>query len=314
MVALFFFGVAVIAVSLICAFLLSKRGRKSGGIFGFAGAAIGVCIVALSCVASVPTGHTGIVTTFGQVEDYTYEAGIHFKLPWQEVVNMDNRNQKATVDLNCFSSDIQEVAVTYTINYQIQKSNAQTIYKTIGTSYFNTVIAPRVQEAVKSVIAKYNAENLIANREKLSEQVREILISKLAQYNIEVIDASIENLDFSDVFTAAVEAKQVAEQNKLKAQIEQEQAIIEAEAAAKRQIIEAEAAAEVTKIEADVAQYAGEREAEINRKLAETLTEQLVNYYYSQKWDGKLPAYMAGNGTTFPILDFGDSLSEGAAE
>ena len=99
-----------------------------------------MCIVALSCVASVPTGHTGIVTTFGQVEDYTYEAGIHFKLPWQEVVNMDNRNQKATVDLNCFSSDIQEVAVTYTINYQIQKSNAQTIYKTIGTSYFNTVI------------------------------------------------------------------------------------------------------------------------------------------------------------------------------
>ncbi len=314
MVALFFFGIAVIAVSLICAFMLSKRGKKIGGVFGFVGGALGIGIIALSCVASVPTGHTGIVTTFGQVEDYTYEAGIHFKLPWQNVVNMDNRNQKASVDLNCFSSDIQEVTVTYTINYQIQKSNAQTIYKTIGVSYFDTVIAPRMQEAVKSVIAKYNAENLIANREKLSEQVREILINKLAQYNIEVIDASIENLDFSDVFTAAVEAKQVAEQNKLKAQIEQEQAIIEAEAAAKRQIIEAEAAAEVTKIEADVAQYAGEKEAEVNRKLGETLTEQLVEYYYSQKWDGKLPTYMAGGGATLPILNFGDTVTGGAAE
>ena len=314
MVALFFFGIAVIAVSLLCAFMLRKRGKKTGGVFGFIGGALGVGIIALSCVASVPTGHTGIVTTFGQVEDYTYEAGIHFKLPWQNVVNMDNRNQKASVDLNCFSSDIQEVTVTYTINYQIQKSNAQTIYKTIGVSYFDTVIAPRMQEAVKSVIAKYNAENLIANREKLSEQVREILINKLAQYNIEVIDTSIENLDFSDVFTNAVEAKQVAEQNKLKAQIEQEQAIIEAEAAAKRQIIEAEAAAEVTKIEADVAQYAGEKEAEVNRKLGETLTEQLVQYYYSQKWDGKLPTYMAGGGTTLPILNFGETVTGGATE
>ena len=306
MVALFFGGIVLALLSVIGIAFSLKKGKKQVTAIAVLLLVVSGCIVAGSCVASVPTGHTGIVTTFGQVEDYTFEAGIHFKLPWQEVVNMDNRNQKATVDLNCFSSDIQEVAVTYTINYQIEKANAQTIYKTIGTGYFTTVIAPRIQEAVKSVIAKYNAENLIANREKLSAEVRAILLEKLEQYNIEVLDASIENLDFSDVFTNAVEAKQVAEQNKLKAQIEQEQAIIEAEAAAERAKIEADAAAEIKKVEADAKLYATEKEAEANAKLAASLTDALIQYYYAMGWDGKLPTYMGGDGGTFPILDMGE--------
>ena len=302
MVTMFFIGVLLSLAALIFTVFTVKKGKKGAALGGILALIIGVGIVAGSCVSSVPTGHTGIVTTFGNVEDYTFEAGIHFKLPWQEVINMDNRNQRATIDLKCFSSDIQEVDVTYTINYQIQKSNAQTIYKTIGTGYFNTVIAPRIQEAVKSVIAQYNAENLIANREKLSAEVKEILLEKLALYNIEVLDASIENLDFSDVFTAAVEAKQVAEQTKLKTQIEQEQAIIIAEAEAKRVVIEAEAAAEVKKVEADAKFYATEKEAEANAKLAASLTDALINYYYAQAWDGKLPTYMGGE-STMPILD-----------
>ncbi len=304
MVAMFFGGIILILAALVTIAVSIKSGKKKITGIGILVLVMGGMIVAGSCVSSVPTGHTGIVTTFGQVEDYTFEAGIHFKMPWQEVVNMDNRNQKATVDLSCFSSDIQEVDVTYTINYQIEKANAQTIYKTIGTGYFATVIAPRIQEAVKSVIAKYNAENLIANREKLSAEVRAILVDKLEQYNIEVLDASIENLDFSDVFTNAVEAKQVAEQNKLKAEIEQQQAIIEAEAAAERAKIEAEAAAEVKRVEADAKLYATEKEAEANAKLAASLTDVLIQYYYAMSWDGKLPTYMAGEGgSTFPILD-----------
>ena len=302
MVTMFFIGVLLSLAALIFTVFTVKKGKKGAALGGILALIIGVGIVAGSCVSSVPTGHTGIVTTFGNVENYTFEAGIHFKLPCQEVINMDNRNQRATIDLKCFSSDIQEVDVTYTINYQIQKSNAQTIYKTIGTGYFNTVISPRIQEAVKSVIAQYNAENLIANREKLSAEVKEILLEKLALYNIEVLDASIENLDFSDVFTAAVEAKQVAEQTKLKTQIEQEQAIIIAEAEAKRAVIEAEAAAEVKKVEADAKLYATEKEAEANAKLAASLTDALINYYYAQAWDGKLPTYMGGE-STMPILD-----------
>ena len=103
-------------------------------------ALLGVGVIALSCYVSVPTGHTGVVTTFGSVENYTLEAGMHFKLPWQEVVKMDNRVQKNTQELSCFSSDIQDVRMIYTVNYQISKQDAMTIYKTIGTGYFDTVI------------------------------------------------------------------------------------------------------------------------------------------------------------------------------
>lgn len=310
MVALFFIGIVLTLASLVFIVFTLKKAKKSATLIGVLALFLGALIIGFSCVAEVDTGHTGIVTTFGHVEDYTFEAGIHFKLPWQEVVNMDNRNQRATIDLKCFSSDIQEVDVTYTINYQIQKANAQTIYKTIGTSYFNTVIAPRIQEAVKSVIAQYNAENLIANREKLSAEVKVILLAKLETYNIEVLDASIENLDFSDVFTAAVEAKQVAEQTKLKTQIEQEQAIIIAEAQAERAVIEAKAEAEVKKVEADAKLYATEKEAEANAKLAASLTDALISYFYAQSWDGELPTYMGGDGGTFPILNFGNGANE----
>ena len=204
---------------------------------------------------------------------------------------------------SCYAAEGNPRSIT--INYQIEKANAQTIYRTIGQDYYSTVIIPRIQESVKSVIAKYNAESLISSREKLSVEIKSILVEKLAAYNIEVIDASIENLDFSDTYTDAVEAKQVAEQNKLKAQIEQEQAILEAEAAAKRAVIEAEAEAEVKKIDADAKAYAGEKEAEANGKIADSLSPELIEYKYVEKWDGKLPTYVGGEGGTIPILNIG---------
>ena len=95
-------------------------------------------VIVFSCYVSIPAGHTGVVTTFGSVENYTLEAGMHFKLPWQEVIKMDNRVQKSTQDMSCFSSDIQEVSMTYTVNYQISKQDAMTIYKTIGIGYYDT--------------------------------------------------------------------------------------------------------------------------------------------------------------------------------
>lgn len=273
----------------------------------------GLLLVLGGCVASVPTGHTGVVTTFGKVENTNFEAGVHFKLPWQEVVVMDNRNQKATLDLSCFSSDIQEVDVRYTVNYQIEKINAQKIYKGIGANYFETVMTPRIQEAVKSVIAKYNAEKLIESREILSSEIKSILTNKLSVYNIEILDASIENLDFSDAFTDAVEAKQVAEQNKLKAAIEQAQKVLEAEAEAQRNVIGAEADAkiaeikanadlEVAKIQADAAYYAGEKDAAVNQKIAESLTEELLVYYYIMAWNGELPETYIGTNDFYAIF------------
>ena len=275
MIALFIVGLILLAIA-VPLFLAKAKSKRfltrilPASILGISAA----ILIVVSCVRTVPTGHTGIVTVFGKVENETYEAGVHVTAPWKSVVNMDNRNQKASIDLSCFSSDIQEVAVTYTLNYQISKTNAQTIYKDIGVSYYETVILPRVQEAVKSEMAKYTAEQLLSNRSQLSEDIRGVLTDKLAAYNIVVVDASMENLDFSDAFTDAVEAKQVAEQKSKQAQIEQDQKNMEAEAAAKRAQIEAEAAAkvaviaanadlDVVKIQADAAEYAGQKDAAV---------------------------------------------------
>ena len=265
-------------------------------------------ILILSSFTSVPAGFTGVPVTFGKVADYTLDSGIHAKAPWTNVVKMDNRIQKHTVTMSAFSKDIQETSVVYTINYQISKNDAMTIYRTIGKQYFDTVIAPNISEAVKTATAHYTAEGLINNRDKLAAEIEDILVGLLNKYNIEVIGTSIEDLDFTDAFTNAVEAKQVAAQNKLKAETEQAQATIEEQAKAERAIIVAEAEAkkaiiaanadlEVVQIQAEASLYAGQREAEMNQRIAEALTTDLIKYYWIKQWDGILPTTVLGNDT-----------------
>lgn len=336
MIVLFIVGLLALAVAAALFCIKAKTKRFLTRILPATVLALAaVTLITVSCLRTVPTGHTGIVTVFGRVEDETYEAGVHFCAPWKSVVNMDNRNQKASIDLSCFSSDIQEVSVTYTLNYQISKANAQTIYKDIGISYYETVITPRVQEAVKSEMAKYTAEQLLSNRAQLSQDIRSVLTEKLATYNIVVVDASMENLDFSDAFTDAVEAKQVAEQKSKQAQIEQDQKNMEAEAAATRSKIEAEAAAQVAeiqakadaqvsliaaeadldvvKIQADAAEYAGQKDAAVIGQVRDILCKDpqnltnedlhaLLLYYYIQKWDGTLPQTYFSNEDFYQFL------------
>ena len=268
----------------------------------------GLVICLLGFIKTVPTGSTGIVTTFGRIENVSLDAGIHFMAPWKKVVNMDNRTQKQSIEMPCFSSDIQEVNVIYTVNYQINKANAQEIYRTIGKDYFDTIVMPKALEAVKSVFAKYTAEALVESRSSLSKEIEAILVDDLNKQNIQITATSIENIDFTDAFTNAVEAKQVAEQNKLKAQTEQAQATLEAQAQAERQVIKAQADAdasilaakadaEVAKISSDSALYQGEKEASILQRVGEQLAKypDLVKYKYIEGWDGKMPQTILGN-------------------
>ena len=269
---------------------------------------LGLVICLIGFIKTVPTGSTGIVTTFGRIENITLDAGIHFMAPWKKVVNMDNRTQKQSIEMQCFSSDIQEVSVIYTVNYQINKANAQEIYRTIGKEYFDKIVMPKALEAVKSVFAKYTAEALVASRAGLSKEIEAVLVDDLSKQNIQITATSIENIDFTDAFTNAVEAKQVAEQNKLKAQTEQAQATLEAQAQAERQVIKAQADAdasilaakadaEVAKISSDSALYQGEKEASILQRVGEQLAKypDLVKYKYIEGWDGKMPQTILGN-------------------
>lgn len=262
-----------------------------------------VVLVFLGCIASVPTGHTGVVTTFGRVENRTYDAGFNLKAPWQSVITMDNRVQKANTTLSCFSADIQEVTVSYTLNYQIDKVNAQEIYKTVGKEYYDTVIVPNIAEAVKVVTARYTAEELVSSRAELAVAIEETLSESLALYNIQVVSAAIEDMDFTDAFTNAVEAKQVAAQNKLQAEIEQAQKIMEQEAAAEMAVIKAEAAAQVAKTEADAKAYAGQKEAEANAALEKSITQELLDYYYILQWNGILPSTYVGSDDVSTIVN-----------
>ena len=292
-------AVVIFLVALVVAIVaFTQKEKNVGTIVLVVGLLVAVGLGVWSTVRTVPTGHTGVVTSFGRVEDYTLDSGVHFTAPWKKVHNMDNRIQKQTVNLSCFSSDIQEVSMTYTINYQISKSNAMTIYSTIGEKYFDTVILPNIAESVKIVTAKYTAEQLVGFRTELANVIEENLSNSLTTYNIVVVSTSVEDIDFTDAFTNAVEAKQVAQQDKLRAQTQAEQ-----------KIIEAEAQAEVRKVEADASAYEvlarAEAEAEANRKIAESLTAELIDYTYANTWNGSLPEVVTGDGS-IPILNIGD--------
>lgn len=333
--------------------------KKFAGLALIGGLALGVLLTGLGCITSVDTGYIGIVKTFGRVENYTFDAGMHIKAPWNSVVQIDNKVQKTTIQLPCFSSDIQEVNTTYTVNYQISKTNAQDLYREIGVNYLETVVNPTIQESVKTVIAKYTAEQLIGMRAEVAVEIENLLRANLAKYNIDVSSTAIENMDFTDSFTAAVEAKAVAAQNKLQAQIEQERLTMEAQQAAERAKVEAAAQAEVNKINAnaqaevdkikaeadklvaqigaDSAEYQGQKDAAIalqrlasingwtvkTEKVDETHTkytvcyangnpvteedlkigaQRLIEYYYTQTWDGKLPETFVGEGDMSSII------------
>ena len=320
---------------------------------------LGILFTFFGCMASVDTGHVGIVRTFGKVENYTFDSGFHIKAPWQSVTQMDNRVQKTTIELPCFSSDIQEVNTTYTVNYQISKTNAQNLYRDVGTGYLETVVNPTIQETVKTVIARYTAEGLIEKRAEVALEIESLLTTNLAKYNIDVTSTAIENMDFTDSFTAAVEAKAVAAQQKLQAQIEQEKftmeatqaaarAEVEAKAQAKVNEINAEAAARVAEIQAkadaavaeisaNAAEYQGQKDAAIalqrlayingwtvkTEKIDDTHTkytvcyadgkpvseddlkigaQRLIEYYYTQAWDGQLPDTFVGDGDVSNII------------
>lgn len=295
--------------------VLGVMNKKQGRLIavGAAAAVFAVVLIICSCLSTVPTGHTGILLTFGKVEDVSLPNGVNVHAPWQTVITMSNKEQKDSGKGLAFSKDIQEVSYTYTIQHMLQPGAAPTLYKNVGTEYFDIVISPAVNAIIKTYIGKANAESLIINRETITTDVNReaALIGDKYGLNLTVI---IDNFDFTDVFTNAVEAKQVAEQEKLRAQTEQEKLTMEAEQKAARDKIQAESAAaiskinaeadlEVQKINADAAEYAGQKEAAVNQAIAASLTPELVAYYEIMQWNGQLPTTIVGESDAIPVIN-----------
>lgn len=246
-------------------------------------------VLALCSFTVVPAGNSGVVVTLGKVSDRALDSGLHFKAPFvQDVVMINNKIQKCEVESNSVSKDLQTVSSAVAVNFHITSDSAAEIYRTIGEQYQDTVLQPAIQEAVKSVSAQYTAEELITKRTAVGEEIASVLTEKVSEYGVIIDKFNIVNFEFSEEFNMAIEQKQVAEQNYLKAQTEKEQQIMEAEADAKKQVIEAEAAAAAQLKKA-------EAEAEANDKINASLNGNILTYQQIQKWDGKYPSVVSSD-------------------
>ncbi|MBE6815740.1 MAG: prohibitin family protein [Ruminococcaceae bacterium] len=244
----------------------------------------GVC---LTCFTVVKAGHTGVVLTFGAVEENVFDEGLHFKMPLvQTVVQMNNRTQKVETEGSASSKDLQIISYVVAVNYHVRSEASASLYQNVGKDYGTVIIVPAIQESIKAVTAQFTAEELITKRQTVGDQIKEALSEKINSYGIEVEIFNIVNFDFSEEFNAAVEAKQTAQQQALKAQ--QDLARIEVEA--QQKITQAEA------------------EAESIRLIQEALAKSpdYVDYIKWNKWDGKLPEVMGSDGVLVDVGDLGE--------
>ena len=246
-------------------------------------------IVAVNCFTIVEAGHTGVVVTLGKVNEGVLQEGLHLKAPFvQQIIKIDNRIVKLEVDTEAFSKDLQTVETTLAINYRVDTSKSYSIYKNIGANYEEVLVIPAVNEVLKAITAKYTAEESVTNRSLISDGLIEGLNEKLNNIGLYVTDVNIINFDFSEAFITAIEEKQVAQQQLLKAETEKETAITNAEAEA-----------ETTRIKA-------EAEAEANNKIKASLNDDIIRSKFYDKWDGKLPDAM-GSDTVITSIDGGNT-------
>jgi len=237
--------------------------------------AIAALIVVAGCFDIVPAGYKGVKLTMGAVGDTVLNEGLAFKLPFaQRIVHVDARVKKYTVEgVTSASKDMQSITTNVAVNYRVDGANVDELYKNLSLNYEDTIIAPAVSECIKSVTSQYTAEETITRRSEISSQIKDMLKERLEDKYIFVDSLNITDLTFSAAFDKAIEEKQVAEQNALKAKYDLERIKTEAEQA----VIKAK----------------GEAEAmEIKNKA---LTESIIELEFLEKWDGKMPTYYGGD-------------------
>lgn len=229
---------------------------------------------------TIGAGERGVLLQLGKPFPNSYESGFHLKIPIiQSVVKMNVQTQKYTAEkASAASQDLQTVTTDVAVNYHILPSNVVAIYTNIGRNYQDVIIQPAVQEVVKSVTAKYNAEELITKRQEVKDKIDEALRARLLQYNIIVDAISITNFDFSEQFNAAIEAKVTTQQNALAAQNKLAQVQFEAQ----QRIAQAQGEAEAQRIQIEAIRQNG--------------GQAYIQLQALNKWNGQLPNIMLGGG------------------
>lgn len=230
----------------------------------------------------VNAGERGIMMQFGQVQEQVLGEGLHVIIPIVHTVQkLSVRVQKQEISAEASSKDLQDVFADVALNWHIIPAEANAIFQEIGDekAAVDRIIDPAVEEVLKAVMAKYTAEEIITKRGEVKAGVDEFLTSRLAAYHIAVDDISLVHVHFSQRFSDAVEAKQIAEQE------------------AKRGEFLALKAAKEAEAKVNLAKG----EAEVQRLLRDNLNAEMLARQAIEKWDGKLPL-IVGEGSK-SILD-----------
>lgn len=270
-------AVLAIAISVGAYFVFDKT--KLGVL---AGAVLFTVVLIFESFTVVPGGYVGVQVTLGKINPEALQEGAQLVNPISTVRNVDVRLQRAELKgASAGTKDLQQVHTDIVVNFRLSGPKVPHIYKEFGLNVDEKVLGPAINEAFKAVTAKYNSEELITKRDEVSMAITQHIKDKVAQFDIAVTNVSLVNFGFSKNYQDAIEAKVTATQAKLKA--EQDLERIKVEAASR--IAQAEGEAKAIAIQASAIQSQG--------------GQAYVQLQAIEKWDGKLPNTMLGNGTPF---------------
>lgn len=228
-------------------------------------------IIILNCTTTVPTGYVGIKTRFGKVQDDVIQEGLNMKAPFiEKIVKINCKTRILEISSNSSTKDMQDVEAKIAINFNVNKQKANILYRDIGNDFVNIIIAPSSIEAVKSTLAQYTAEELVTKRSEVSNQIQQVIIEKIEDKGFDITEFNLINIDFSEEYDKAIEAKAVKQQEVETAKAELERQKIQNE----KEIAEAEKDARVMELQ--------------NAQI----TENTLRLKMLEKWDGKLPNTM----------------------
>lgn len=257
---------------------------------------VAVCIIGIgaNCINIIPTGYTGIKTSFGKVSQKELTTGIHFSVPFvQNVSEINNKQQDVTIADKIWGEASDKTPVyteNVTVTYNISVEKSVWLYSNV-TNMDDIINNGIVASAVKSAMAELGPED-VTNRGKVEplaqQKLAEALNAKYGEDAVTVHQVIISNMDFEDAYNDAIQQKSIAQQTAARQKIENETAIAKAEADKTVAIKNAEAKAEKMKIEA-------EAQADANKKVAESISDELIDYQKIEKWNGKLPTVTGGN-------------------
>lgn len=304
-----FFGVGFFIATIIVLAAASATGKKLTAVPILA--AIGLALVILgNSFTIVPTGYTGVRTVFGQIDNVVASKGFHWKKPFVEkIVLVNNKQQDITIDSKIWGETKEKTPVYATdvvVTCQINENSSAWLYANV--SNLKSIIDDKlVASALKSAMVELTVET-VTNRSYveplLADKLQAAVNEKYSENAIIIKNTVINNMDFEESYNQAIAEKSIASQNRQKQSIENETAIAKAEADKKVAIAKAEAEAESKRIAAEAEAQAtltrAEAEAEANRKLNESLSENVLQNKTINKWDGSLP-FVSGDST--PIIN-----------